>query len=110
MGYCEPGQLKTLSTAYATLDCAGSSVSTAGDTLTVNWRVRPEQCFEGGCGWNYAAEYVLDSSSLSNAGLVGWWRLLPSRGLVRDRRLPVPTEVDLEGLNKEIEALRLQLD
>jgi hypothetical protein len=74
-GLCRPGQARSLSTEYVTLDCSGTSVSGAGDTLTINWRAKPEQCFVGGCGWNYAAEYVTDSIGLRDAGLVGWWRL-----------------------------------
>ena len=74
-GYCRPGQAVSIGTAYVTLDCGGTSVSGAGDTLTVNWRVRPEQCFEGGCGENSAYELVLDSAGLWGFGEVGTWTL-----------------------------------
>ena len=110
-GYCRPGQAKTLSTSYVSLDCANTSVSGEGDTMTINWRVLPKQCLEGGCGWNYAFEFVTDSTGLQGAGLVGWWRLYGARGVAQRPRLGVrPTEADLEQLREEVEAWQLQLE
>ena len=111
-GYCQPGQpATTVSTAYVTLDCENSSVSGSGGTLTINWRARPDSCFAGGCNWNYAIEFVADSGGLKNAGLVGWWRLNPASGSVRNPKPAViPTEADLERLGKEIEGWQSQLN
>jgi hypothetical protein len=109
-GFCRPGQAKSLSTDYITLDCGSSSVSGEGDTLTVTLHVRPEQCFVGGCGWNYAVGFVTDSSGLHDAGLMGWWRLDPASGTVQDREPTAqPTEADLEQLREEIEAWQSRL-
>ena len=110
-GFCRPGQPMSLSTAYVTLDCGSSSVSGEGETLTINWHARPERCFEGGCGWNYAVEFVADSSGRQDAGLVGWWRLSPPVGAAQETGPVVePAEADLERLRKEIEAWQSQLD
>jgi len=109
-GVCRPGQPITRSTGYVTLDCQNSSVSGTGDTLTINWAVRPEQCFVGGCGWNYGVEYVVDSTGLSDAELVGWWRLVSARGPVRGSKPAIrPNEVDFERLREEIEAWQSRL-
>jgi len=112
-GVCRPGQVRSLSNDYVTLDCGASSVSGEGDTLTINWRVRPERCFEGGCGWNYAVEFVSDRGDLSEAGLVGWWRLLPAKGVGREAqtlRRALLTEGDLERLEEDIEAWQARLE
>jgi hypothetical protein len=117
---CQPGDSQFLTTGYVMLSCAHTSVSGTGDALTVSWVARPEQCFEGSCGWNWAAEFVTDSAGLQDAGLVGWWRLVGSAGQGRySERLAKSTRVDdptargsgstelaevLEQLRKEIEA------
>ena len=70
---CRPGQPVAIETDFARLDCGSSSVSSGGDTLTMTLRVRPKRCFLGGCGWNYAIEFVDDRlpshSPLSGPGL-----------------------------------------
>jgi hypothetical protein len=53
------------------LDCAHTTVSGDGDTLSINWHVRPEQRFDGGCGWNRAYELVSDSAGLRDIAMVG---------------------------------------
>jgi len=85
-GYCQPGQAQYLSTGVVTFDCLDSNVSSAGDTLTIHWRVRPEQCFDGSCGWNFAYEGVSDHSGLEDQGIVGWWELGPTSGQTGDSR------------------------
>jgi len=57
-GFCQPGQWSSLHTDDVTLSCRHTVVSGEGNTLTINWLVRPEQCFVGGCGWNYAVEPI----------------------------------------------------
>jgi len=109
-GACRPGQLRSLNTPYVMLDCQNSSVSGTGDTLTVNWHMRPEQCFEGGCSWNYAVEFVADSTGLRDAGLVGWWRLGPATAQAPNERLPAtPTKADMEQLRREIATWQSEL-
>jgi hypothetical protein len=109
-GVCEPGEATSLSTAFVTLDCANSSVSGAGDTLTIHWRIRPEQCFTGGCGWNYAIELVTDSGGLEDAGLVGWWRLGSEASASRaSRPTSRPTERDLQRLKGDVKAWQADL-
>jgi len=106
-GSCQPGDPTSLNTTYVTLDCANTSVSGVGDTLTIDWRVRPDACFMGGCGWNYAVEFVTDNSGLYDAGLVGFWRLDGAMGRVWNARPGVkPTEADLERLIQEVDAWR----
>jgi hypothetical protein len=39
LGGFAPGSANTISNRLGTLDCAGTTVTRAGDTLTVNWRV-----------------------------------------------------------------------
>jgi hypothetical protein len=106
-GICQLGQAKPLITDYVTLDCRDTSVSGEGDTLTINWHVRPERCFDDGCDWNRAYEYVIDRTGLWDAGDVGWWTLYPASGAGRDRG-PVTrvTKADLERLIEEVEAWR----
>jgi len=109
-GICWPGQAKVLATGTVRLDCRNTSVSGEGDMLTVTWRVRPEQCFEGGCGWNYAVEFVADSTGQSDAGLVGWWWLDPASGRARGTGARTePTQADLWQLRKEVETWRSRL-
>jgi len=101
---CLPGQPVTLTSHFTTLDCENSSVSGEGDTLTISWRVRPERCFIGDCGWNYAYEYVVDSAKMRDSGVVGWWMLEPVRGTAQDRSRPsLPTGVALGRLAAEAE-------
>jgi len=109
-GACQPGDSQFLTTPFVALDCGNTTVSGVGDMLTINWHVRPERCFQGGCGWNYAVELVTDSTGLHPAGLVGWWRLVPASGPIRSMGpRGRPTEVDLERLREEIEAWQSQL-
>jgi hypothetical protein len=129
-GTCQPGEATSLSNTYATLDCSGTVVSGVGDTLSISWLVRPEQCFDESCGWNYAVELVGDSTGQRDAGLVGWWRLNPAgggsstgqrdAGLVGWWRLnpagggsaspaTKPMEGDLKRLREEIEAWQSEL-
>jgi len=109
-GSCRPGQPTTVSTDYVTLSCYHAAVSREGDALTIDWVARPKQCFAGGCGWNYAVEYVTDSGGLSDAGLVGWWRLDPVSGTAQNVGPRVePIEADLERLGEEIKAWQSQL-
>jgi hypothetical protein len=109
-GVCRPGQGRSVSTDYVTLNCGARSVSGEEDTLTINWRVRPEQCFDDDCGWNYAVEFVSDSGGLSDAGLVGWWRLLPAMDLGPGMPPPaLPREGDLRQLGEEADAWQSQL-
>jgi len=111
VGACQPGEPGFLGTEYITLDCSATSVSGTGDTLAINWHARPNQCFAGGCSWNYAAEYVADSVGQQDTGLVGWWRLDPPTGQAPSRsRLVGPTEADMEQLRREIEAWQSDLD
>ena len=77
-GTCKPGQSGTLSTDYITLDCGSTSVSGSGETLTINWHVRPETCFDGTCGLNMAYGLVMDKRGLSAFGVFGWWILRPA--------------------------------
>jgi hypothetical protein len=51
-GFCQPGQSIYPSTEYVTMSCYDTTVTGAGDTLTISWAARPIRCFEGGCGWN----------------------------------------------------------
>jgi len=101
-----------VSTAYVTLDCENTSVTGVGDTLTINWRVRPEQCFDPDCGWNYAGELVTDNGGLQDAGLVGWWRLYPASGAGQEPRLGVrPTEADVSAeLDEVLQRLRREIE
>jgi len=103
-GSCQPGQPDTiLSTPYVSLDCENSSVSGAGDTLTINWHVRPDACFVGGCNWNYAAELVTDNSGLNDVGVVGWWRLDGPMGQTRIARPGIrPTDADVSAELDEV--------
>jgi len=39
---CSPGQVKTISNGYLTLDCGGSSISGSGTVLMVTYRVIPQ--------------------------------------------------------------------
>jgi len=105
-GICRPGQAKSLSTVYITLDCSNSSVSGTGGTLTINWHVLPTQCFVGGCGGNRAYELVMDGAGWSDLGAVGTWTLNPASGPAQDRGPAVQlTEADLKRLMEEIEVL-----
>jgi hypothetical protein len=66
-----------LATDVVTLDCQNTRVSGEGDALTIHWRMRAEQCFVDGCGWNCAFEHVEDRAGLrtpswSDGG--GWFR------------------------------------
>ena len=45
--FCSPGQAKTISSGFLTLDCAASSVSGSGTVLTVTFRVTPQPSFIG---------------------------------------------------------------
>jgi hypothetical protein len=47
LDFCNPGQVKTLSSGYLTLNCATSTVSGSGTTLTVGFRVTPHPSFAG---------------------------------------------------------------
>ena len=109
-GFCVPGQAQSRSTDYVTVDCANTTVSGADDTLTINWRVRPEQCFSGGCGRNLAYGYVSDSDAQSDAGVMGIWTLDPASAPARRTRpLVMPTQTDLKRLREEIEAWQSQI-
>jgi hypothetical protein len=102
---CQPGQSAFKGTAYATLSCRHTTVSGAGDTLTIAWAVRPEQCFEGGCGENTAYEYVVDSTGLFNAGTVGTWTLYPAGGEAATGPPAIqPNDADWDRLRSDIEA------
>ena len=108
-GICRPGQAKSLTTAYITLDCGNSSISGVGDVLTINWHVCPEQCFVGGCGVNRAYEFVTDSTGLRDFGAVGTWTLNPASGAIQDTGPAVElTEADLERLMENIKAWQSQ--
>jgi hypothetical protein len=110
-GFCQPGQWSFPQTDYVALSCYHTTVSGEGDTLTIDWVALPKQCFEGGCGWNYAVEFVSDSGGLSDAGLVGWWRLDETIGQTLDIRPPAkPTQPDLERLADEVETWQSRLD
>jgi len=56
-----------------------------------NLRVRPEQCFGGGCGESWAYEYVLDSAGMWDLGAVGTWTLSTSEDSAK------PSEADSTG-------------
>jgi subtilisin family serine protease len=103
-GFCQPGQPGLFPyTEYVAISCEYTTVSGAGDALTINWAAVPIQCFEGGCGWNYAIELVGDSAGLQDAGVVGYWRLDPVSGPARDARPAVkPTEADVSGELDEV--------
>jgi hypothetical protein len=91
-------------TDYVAMSCYWTTVTGAGDTLTINWAALPIQCFEGGCGWNYAIELVGDSAAQWDGGLVGWWRLDSAGGPAQDARPGAkPTEADLERLIEAME-------
>jgi hypothetical protein len=93
------GQYSFPLTDYVAMSCYWTTVTGAGDTLTINWAALPIQCFEGGCGWNYAIELVGDSAAQWDGGLVGWWRLDSAGGPAQDARPGAkPTEADLERL------------
>ena len=74
-GSCQLGQEKLLSTDYVTLNCRATTVSGEGDTLTIDWVVRPLQCFIGGCGVNRAFGLAIDSTGLRGGGKMGTWSL-----------------------------------
>ena len=110
-GSCRPGEAKLLSTAYATLDCARISVSGVDDTLSINWTVRPEQCFAGGCGASTAYGYVVDGEGLKDVGVVGTWTLHPASGPAEGSGpAPQATQADMEQLREDIEAWRSLTD
>jgi len=106
-GFCQPGRRRFLHTDDVTLCCRHTTVSGEGDTLTINWRLRPERCFAGGCGEYIAYGYVIDRAGLSDSAETGTWTLNPARGAARGSKPAAkPTELDLERLRKEIEARR----
>jgi len=108
---CLPGQPVTLTSDYATLDCENSSVAIEGDTLSVNWRVRPKRCFIGGCGWVYAYEYVVDGAGMRDAGVVGWWRQDEAgTGALRKRPRVRPTKADLRQPEEQVKVWGSQPD
>jgi hypothetical protein len=110
-GACRPGQARTLSTDYVSLDCSQVRVSGFDQMLTYLWQVRPEQCFEGGCGWNYAYQYVTDGAGLHDEGLVGAWMLSPALPGARGARPVVtPPEADLQRMRQAIEAFQARAE
>ncbi|NPV10132.1 MAG: hypothetical protein HPY83_19495 [Anaerolineae bacterium] len=77
VGSCTPGQSATLSNSYVSLDCAGSSVAGAGDTLTVTWRVTPLAPFSNQYTTYSMSLLVRDKSGAQDGwDEVGSWTLL----------------------------------
>jgi hypothetical protein len=68
---CSPGQAKTLTSGYLTLDCATSSISGSGTTLTVNFRVTPQAPSSGIQFNNFST--VSDQAGGANAIFAGTW-------------------------------------
>jgi hypothetical protein len=44
---CTPGEAKTLSSSYGSLDCATTTAQSSGDTLTVSWSLAFDSAFTG---------------------------------------------------------------
>jgi len=117
-GTCAPGEAISLTTDYVTLDCENTALLGAGETLTITLRVRPEQCFIGGCGLNMAYGFVTHSTRQWDSGLMGVWTLDPEVGRVHRARPPIkPTQGDgstelaevLERMREEIERWGMRL-
>jgi hypothetical protein len=72
---CSPGQAKTLTSGYLTLNCATSSISGSGTTLTVNFRVTPQALSSGIQFINFST--VSDQAGGANAISAGSWQIGP---------------------------------
>ena len=69
---CSPGQAKTISSGYLTLDCGASSISGSGNVLTVTFRVTPQPSSSG-------IQYNIFTAASDQAGaafaiFAGTWR------------------------------------
>jgi hypothetical protein len=79
-GFCVPGQPQLRTAGDVSVDCGNTTVRSEGNTITIKWRVRPDQCFAGGCGLNMAYGIVFDSQEQWNSGIMGTWTLDPVVG------------------------------
>ena len=69
--FCSPGQAKTISSGYLTLNCATSTVSGSGPTLTVTFKVTPQAPSSGIMYNNFIG--VSDQVGGSNGAVAGTW-------------------------------------
>ena len=70
---CNPGQAKTLTSGYLTLNCATTTISGSGTTLTVNFRVTPQAPSSGITYSNFSA--ASDQAGAANAIFAGSWQI-----------------------------------
>ena len=70
---CSPGQMKTLSNGYLTLDCSSSSVSGSGTELTVNFQVTPHMSSSGLMYDMFI--FGSDDSCAGNGSYAGTWQI-----------------------------------
>jgi hypothetical protein len=68
VGYCTPGESQVLSNNFVSLDCSGSGVSGAAETLVVDWLVTPLAPFSGSYG-----EYQVYLRAMDLAGDQSGW-------------------------------------
>jgi hypothetical protein len=69
--FCSPGQAKTLTSGFLTLDCGTSSISGSGNTLTVTFIVTPQAPSSGIQYNNFSA--ASDQAGAANAIFAGTW-------------------------------------
>jgi len=70
---CSPGQAKTLTSGYLTLNCATSSISGSGTTLTITFRVTPQAPSSGIQYNNFSS--ASDQAGAANAIFAGSWQI-----------------------------------
>ena len=70
---CTPGQAKTLSNGFLTLDCSASSISGSGTVLTVTFRVTP-QASSSGIQYNIFTA-ASDQAAAAYAIFAGTWQI-----------------------------------
>ena len=70
---CSPGQAKTLSNGFLTLDCSASSISGSGTVLTVTFRVTP-QASSSGIQYNIFTA-ASDQAGAAYAIFAGTWQI-----------------------------------
>ena len=77
VGVCVAGTANTLSNSFVNLDCAGSSASGDGDTLTIMWAITPTAPFSGSYGLYQVYLRAMDmSGERSSWTPSGTWTLL----------------------------------
>jgi hypothetical protein len=68
---CSPGQAKTLSSGFLTLDCSTSTVSGSGTTLTINFNMTPQAPYSGINNLIFSA--ASDQAAAAFAIFAGTW-------------------------------------